>query len=120
LKLLLDTCLSALAKAELQATGHDVVWAGDWAEDPGDETILARAHEERRTLVTLDKDFGELAVLHGSPHRGILRLVGFRAGQQGSVCVRILREHAADLEAGAIITAEPGILRIRQPHLPSC
>jgi predicted nuclease of predicted toxin-antitoxin system len=40
LKLLLDTCLSALAKAELKAAGHDVVWAGDWSEDPGDETIL--------------------------------------------------------------------------------
>jgi predicted nuclease of predicted toxin-antitoxin system len=84
LKLLLDTCLSALAKAELQATGHDVVWAGDWAEDPGDETILARAHEERRTLVTLDKDFGELAVLRGSPHRGILRWLAFEPASKAA------------------------------------
>jgi predicted nuclease of predicted toxin-antitoxin system len=119
LKLLLDTCLSARAKAELNGAGHDVVWAGDWPEDPGDETILARAYEERRILVTLDKDFGELVVLRGSPHCGILRLVDFRASQQGAVCVRILQKHADELEAGAIITAEPGILRIRQPHLPS-
>jgi len=119
LKVLLDTCLSARAKADLKAAGHDVLWAGDWSEDPGDETILARAFEERRTLVTLDKDFGELAVLRGYPHCGILRLVGFRAGEQGTVCVCVLLEHAGDLEAGAIITAEPGILRIRQPHHPS-
>jgi predicted nuclease of predicted toxin-antitoxin system len=57
LKLLLDTCLSARAKAELKAAGHDVVCAGDWPEDPGDEAILARGYEQRRVLVTLDKDF---------------------------------------------------------------
>jgi predicted nuclease of predicted toxin-antitoxin system len=119
LKLLLDTCLSAKAQAELKATGHDVVWAGDWPEDPGDEAILSRAYKDGRILVTLDKDFGELIVLHGSPHCGVLRLVNFRAGQQGAVCARVLEKHADELTAGAIITAEPGSLRIRQPHAPS-
>jgi len=119
LKLLLDTCLSPQAKAELKAAGHDVVWAGDWPEDPGDETMLARAYEERRILVTLDKDFGELVVLHGSPHCGVLRLVDFRAGEQGALCARILHNHADELQASAIITAEPGILRIRRSQTPS-
>jgi len=119
LKLLLDACLSVRAKAQLQAAGHDVAWAGDWPEDPGDEAILAHAYRERRVLVTLDKDFGELAVLRGFPHCGILRLVDFRAGQQGTVCILILQKHADDLTAGAIVTAEPGLLRIRQPHPPS-
>jgi predicted nuclease of predicted toxin-antitoxin system len=35
----------------------------DWAKDPGDEEILTQAHREGRVLVTLDKDFGELAVV---------------------------------------------------------
>ena len=118
MKLLLDTCLSAKAKAQLKAAGHDVVWAADWPEDPGDETILARAHEERRVLVTLDKDFGELVVLRRSPHCGIVRLVDLRAGQQGAACVHILQKHADELQAGAIITAELGMLRIRQPQPP--
>ena len=26
---------------ELVAAGHDVVWAGEWSEDPGDREILA-------------------------------------------------------------------------------
>ena len=38
------------------------MWFGDWSRDPGDEEILAIADQERRILVTLDKDFGELAV----------------------------------------------------------
>jgi predicted nuclease of predicted toxin-antitoxin system len=33
-------------------------------------------HAESRVLVTLDKDFGELAIMKGAPHAGIIRLVG--------------------------------------------
>src|SRR5205814_2069592 len=35
MKLLLDTCVWGGALAELQAAGHDVIWAGNWDEDPG-------------------------------------------------------------------------------------
>jgi hypothetical protein len=30
MKLLLDSCVWGGALAELQAAGHDVVWAGQW------------------------------------------------------------------------------------------
>jgi predicted nuclease of predicted toxin-antitoxin system len=63
--------------------------------------------------VTLDKDFGELAVLHGARHSGIVRLVGFTGPQQGATCVQVLERFASDLEAGALITAEPGRVRVR-------
>lgn len=46
----------------LEAAGHDVVWVGDWDRDPGDREILFQARSEGRILVTLDKDFGELAI----------------------------------------------------------
>jgi predicted nuclease of predicted toxin-antitoxin system len=66
-------------------------------------------------FVTLDKDFGELGVLRSFPHCGILRLVNFRAAQQGRACLQILESHAEDFARGAIVTAEPGRIRIRQP-----
>jgi predicted nuclease of predicted toxin-antitoxin system len=113
MKLLLDTCVWSGAKAHLEAVGHDVVWTGDWPQDPGDEEILARAHAEERVLVTLDKDFGEMAVHRGLKHHGVLRLVGFRSAQQASAAEAALKAHGADLESGAIVTAEPGRLRIR-------
>ena len=115
MKILLDSCVWGKVRGELESAGHDVVWVGDWPKDPGDEEILADAHSERRILVTLDKDFGELAVLHGAAHCGILRLVGISARQQGSVCQQVLAAHAAELVSGAIITAEAGRLRIRLP-----
>ena len=87
--------------------------AGNWSRDPGDEEIIKRAHSEDRVLVTLDKDFGELAIVRGMPHCGILRLVNFSAKHQAAVCIYVLSLHARELESGAIVTAEPGRLRIR-------
>ncbi|MCY3021450.1 MAG: DUF5615 family PIN-like protein [Planctomycetota bacterium] len=116
MKLLLDACVWGGVKKELHEAGHDVVWAGDWPDDPGDEEILARAHAESRVLVTLDKDFGELVVVRQRRHAGIIRLVGFSARQQGTACKAVLALHAADLQAGALVTAEPGRLRLRPPE----
>ena len=115
MKLLLDSCVWGGAKGELATRGHDVVWAGDWVEDPGDDEILGRAHREGRVLVTLDRDFGELAVVHRRPHSGIVRLVGFAAREQASACDRVLTKHGDELIRGAIATAGAGQLRLRPP-----
>lgn len=116
MKLLLDTCVWGGAVKDLRSGGHDVVWSGDWSEDPGDEEILARAHSEHRVLVTLDKDFGELAIVHRIPHSGIIRLVNFPARQQGWVCLKILSRYEEELLSGAIITADSHKIRIRPPY----
>ncbi len=116
MRLLLDTCVWKGAAAELEAAGHDVEWSGSWPQDPGDEEILAYARRETRILVTLDKDFGELAVVQGLRHNGILRIVDFGVRQQGTVCLQAIARHGSDLEAGAIVTAEPGRLRVRPPE----
>jgi predicted nuclease of predicted toxin-antitoxin system len=100
-KLLLDTCVWGGAKAELQAAGYDVLWSGDLAQDPGDEEILAQAHRERRVLITLDKDFGELAIRRSLPHSGIVRLVNSSARQQGAVCQQVLARYGDELTPGA-------------------
>jgi predicted nuclease of predicted toxin-antitoxin system len=49
------------AVVALRAAGHDVAWIR--TESPGsvDVEVLARAVGESRTLLTFDKDFGELA-----------------------------------------------------------
>jgi predicted nuclease of predicted toxin-antitoxin system len=116
MKLLLDACVWGGSGAELRGAGHDVVWAGDWPEDPGDEELLSIAHREGRILVTLDKDFGELAIVRGIAHSGILRLVGFGARRQAAVCLRVLESHGRELAAGALVVAEPGRLRVRSPE----
>lgn len=116
MRVLLDTCVSGGVREALRALGHDVVWTGEWQTDPGDKEILDLANEEGRVLVTLDKDFGELAVVHNRPHCGIVRLVDFSARDQARVCLSVLERYGSELLDGAIITAEPGRIRIRPPN----
>lgn len=101
--------------SHLEAVGHDVVWTGNWPEDPEDKEILAYAHQEQRILVKLDKDLGELAILYKRPHLGILRLVNVAARNQGPLCLRILTLYQKELQAGAIITARDDRIRVRPP-----
>lgn len=113
MRVLLDTCVSSRAAEIVRQAGHDVVWAGDWPRDPGDEEILRRAASELRVLGTIDKDFGELVIVHELIHVGLIRLVGFRAAEQGPALNRLLEVYAAELDAGAILTAEPWRGRVR-------
>ena len=90
-----------------------MIWAGEWSQDPGDTAILELALADRRVLLTLDKDFGELAVLHGQPHAGIVRLVNWSARQQAQTCLAVFDRYGEELQRGALVTAEPGRVRIR-------
>jgi predicted nuclease of predicted toxin-antitoxin system len=109
----LDSCVWGGALPVLNNLGHDVVWSGTWPQDPGDSAILAAAHSERRILITLDKDFGELAIVKGLPHSGIVRLTGFRAAQMAMAIHHVVTSYQQELLAGAIITVDPERIRIR-------
>jgi len=115
MRVLLDSCVWAGVRNSLLAAGHDVVWTGDWAEDPGDEEILAFAYREDRALVTLDKDFGRLLFLQGRLHAGIVRPVGLSTSQQVQVSLQMLSLYERELARGAIITARSDRVRIRLP-----
>ena len=114
--ILLDSCVWSGVRDELRAAGRDVEWVGDWPADPGDEEILNHAHASGRILVTLDKDFGELAVLAGQAHAGIIRLVDILPRQQAAICLHVLSLHDEELRKGALVTATAFRIRIRVPE----
>jgi predicted nuclease of predicted toxin-antitoxin system len=116
MKLLLNTCISPRTRDSLVAEGYDVVWTGDWDADPGDEAILGFAAQQSRILITLDKDFGELTVIFHRKHAGIVRLVDISVQRQAIVCLRTITRYSSDLQLGALVTVEPGRVRVR-PHL---
>ena len=113
MKLLLDTRVWGGAVQILSGLGHDVVWSGAWESDPGDREILRIAHQEGRILVTLDKDFGELAIVYRHPHSGIIRLAGIPSRQQADYIDYVLGRHGLALARGAIVTMDQERLRIR-------
>ena len=113
MKVLLDACVWGGAAAVLQDAGHEVEAVADWPADPGDQEIINRAREALQVIVTLDKDFGELAVVRQMPHHGIVRLVALRAERQAVAAVEALAKYSAELASGAIVTIEPSRVRVR-------
>lgn len=111
-KLLLDACVWGGAVGPLREAGLDVEWVGDWKKDPGDDEILNVAFVESRILVTLDRDFGEIIVLRGVPHFGLIRLVGISARLHAAAILHVLQTYPSECSS-AIFTVEPGRIRIR-------
>jgi predicted nuclease of predicted toxin-antitoxin system len=103
--------MSPVVVAELRELGLDTEWTG--ANDPGDPAVLARAYAENRVLITLDKDFGELAVLHGHAHFGIVRLVDIPPTDHTHTCMETIERYGGALEVGAIVTVEKDRTRVR-------
>jgi hypothetical protein len=56
---LADECVDVGLVLSLRDTGHDVIYAAEVASGTTDAQILRRANDERRLLLTEDKDFGE-------------------------------------------------------------
>lgn len=115
MRLLLDSCVWGGALQRLREAGYDVEWTGDWDVDPGDRKILRFAHDQGRILITLDKDFGEWAIVFGEPHSGIVRLVGLAAREQAEYCLAALDKYGEELSRGAIVTVDSRRTRIREP-----
>lgn len=58
----------------LRRQGHDVFYVMEDLRGTVDSELLTRAHDERRIVITEDKDFGELVYRLRLPARGIILL----------------------------------------------
>ena len=93
MKVLIDSCMAGSVAAALAEVGHEVECVADWPTDPGDASVLSRARTAGQVVITLDKDFGELAVVRRQPHAGIVRLVGLPTAQQAPVAAATLTRY---------------------------
>lgn len=112
MKFLIDLCAGHRLATFLRSEGHDVEEARDRGRDPGDEVLLEWAVAERRVLVTMDKDFGELVFFHGARHHGLVRLPDVPAASRIALMQGVLEKHAAELADGAVVTVRGGRIRI--------
>lgn len=74
MKLLADAHIGKLIVNFFEKLGHDVMQAASFPPKTADEEILRIAVEQRRVVVTSDKDFGELVYRLGKPAAGIILL----------------------------------------------
>jgi predicted nuclease of predicted toxin-antitoxin system len=115
--LLADENVPLPVVSALREEGHDVSWIG--AVEPGidDRSVLQRAHDEDRVLITFDKDFGTLIFQEGgSRPAGILlfRLPPLSKDELVQFMVKTIADRSDWEEHFAVIEHE----RIRMRPLP--
>jgi len=74
LKLLVDVGVGYRAETWLKGTDYDVKTIRDINPRLDDSEILRLAVSEKRLIITMDKDFGELVYKSKLPHTGVLLL----------------------------------------------
>lgn len=111
-----ESCVGPVIRA-LRQTGHDVVAIAEIAKGATDEEVLRRALEEKRLLITEDRDFGELVYVRGQPSAGVI-LVRFpnqaRLSKPATVIDVVARLGLRLLDAFTVV--EPGRVRINSRH----
>ena len=74
-----ESCAGPVVRT-LREAGHDVVAIAEVARGATDEQVLERALNEKRVLITEDRDFGELVYARGRSSAGVIlvRLIAAR------------------------------------------
>ncbi len=117
MRLLADENFPKSAVLALRAAGHDVSWVAEDIPSVSDKEVLALAIAQERVLVTLDKDFGELAFRVGLP--ATCGIVLFRLPANPTIvtsfALRVL-DGASDYTGRFVVVEER---RLRERLLPT-
>ncbi len=120
MKVLADENVPRVVVGALRTAGHDVAWIAEIAPGLRDLDVLAKAAAEWRLLITLDKDFGELAFSVGLPaESGVLlvRAHGLSAQQLATLVKGVLGDRDDWRARFAVLTAQR--LRVREMPEPT-
>ena len=116
MRFLLDESADLRLASYLEEKGHDVTgFVRDHPASLPDTDVLAIAYQEKRTLVTQDRDFGELVFVEHRPHAGVILL---RLGPYASLETTITRlddvfsRHVHELDQFIVVT--PNLIRVRR------
>ena len=99
----------------LRSVGFDVKYILETNQGAEDEYVLNMANEERRILLTQDKDFGELVFRLKNVHNGVvlIRLNGYDANEKANIVVKYLKLHQGEL-VNSFTVIQPHAIRIRK------
>src|ERR1044072_4963312 len=114
MNLLADESVGSPIVERLRQDGHDVAHVAEMEPGISDETVLQGANQQDAVLLTVDKDFGELAYRQKLIHRGVIliRLAGLSNQTQAELVAQALRKRGAEF-VGACSVISPGMIRVR-------
>jgi len=94
--------------AWLRDQGHDVFSVYDEARGIDDNQVIQKALDQKRILITNDKDFGEKVYKDDRPHVGIilLRLEDERATSKIQVLSHLLEEYSHKISGSFTVVSE--------------
>jgi predicted nuclease of predicted toxin-antitoxin system len=113
-KFLADEGVDQQIVKRLRQEGYTVLYVAEMEPGVSDDEVLDLANQETATLLTADKDFGELIFRQGRISGGVilLRLTGLSQESKEEAVASVIKDHADELrKAFAVIT--PGMVRIR-------
>ena len=114
LKFLVDVGVGRKVEQWLKENGYDVKSVIDIDPRMPDNQILKTAESDLRTVLTMDKDFGELVFKNRQNHKGvlILRLEDANGEQKQEVIKEILTAYSNDI-LNKFCVFKDGTLRIK-------
>lgn len=116
MKLLIDEALQQRVADLLGDAGHDAVHAvAVGLQGTSDRSVLDRASNDERVVVTTDTDFVTLLALSGedTPSVILLRGIDDDADARAAAIVAVVSTIGEQLALGAVAVIEPGRVRIR-------
>jgi predicted nuclease of predicted toxin-antitoxin system len=118
MRFLADESLDFAAVRALRAAGHDVLAVQEIIRGASDREVIALAAEDKRVLLTEDKDFGWLVFVSVENSAGVVlvRWPTSARSRLGQDVVRLVEQHGHSL-AGTFVVLEPGQVRLsRRPR----
>lgn len=108
MRFLVDECTGPAVARWLVDKGHEVVSVFEEARGTSDDEILKRAVNERRILITNDKDFGEKVYRDKYRHCGVilLRLIDERSQNKIKVLTELLDKFREELSDEFVVATE--------------
>ncbi len=116
MRFIVDECTGPSVSVWLTEQGHDVYSVS--LNSPGwkDVQVLAKANEERRIIITNDRDFGELIYKFKQAHEGVifLRLSDETVSNKIAVLQRLFGSYASSISHESYITVTEESVRINR------
>ena len=108
MRFLVDECTGPAVASWLRDQNHEVFSVFDEARGIDDDDIIQKAVDEKRILITNDKDFGDKVYRDGRLHRGVilLRLEDERAASKIHVLSHLLDTYSDRLPNSFLVVTE--------------
>jgi predicted nuclease of predicted toxin-antitoxin system len=113
-----ESCDFTVGRA-LRGAGYNVLAVSEVTQRSDDSELIAQAAQEKRILLTEDKDFGWLVYVSHAESAGVIlvRFPGNARSTLGQAILRLVQARAGELD-GCFTVVEPGRIRISRKPTP--